>query len=193
MCLVPTAAAVYMQDAAACMADSMLALTDKTHTCLLLTHASSCLLLTKDSACQELNTSSMVNVVWALAKTDYEGNGNRRTRTLLDNIAKSAMSQMDCFTPEQLSRLLWAFSTLHHWHEELYDAVAAETLRQVRTDPTSVCACEVQYVCASVKVAAMLSGTGPANDLCIITVINLETMAIMLWACSALYDSSDIA
>ena len=80
---------------------------------------------------QELNASSMVNVVWALAKTDYEGNANRRTRTLLDNIAKSAMSQMDCFTPEQLSRLLWAFSTLHHWHEELYDAVAAETLRQV--------------------------------------------------------------
>ena len=83
------------------------------------------------SCLQELNASSMVNVVWALAKTDYAGNANRRTRTLLDNIAKSAMSQMDCFTPEQLSRLLWAFSTLHHWHEELYDAVAAETLRQV--------------------------------------------------------------
>ncbi|KAL0039309.1 hypothetical protein WJX79_002716 [Trebouxia sp. C0005] len=82
---------------------------------------------------KELNASSMVNVVWALAKTDYAGNANRRTRTLLDNIAKSAMSQMECFTPEQLSRLLWAFSTLHHWHEELYDAVAAETLLQVNS------------------------------------------------------------
>lgn len=80
---------------------------------------------------QELNTSSMVNVAWALAKTDYAGAGNRRTRTLLDNIAKSAMIQMDCFTPEQLSRLLWAFSTLRHYHAELCDAVAAETLRQV--------------------------------------------------------------
>ena len=80
---------------------------------------------------QELKPSSMVNVVWALAKTEYGGNGNRRTRTLLDNIAKSCISQMDCFGPEQLSRLLWAFSTLHHYHEELYNAVAAEALRQV--------------------------------------------------------------
>ena len=168
-----------------------------THTCLLLTHASRYLLLTIDSACQELNTSSMVNVVWALAKTDYEGNGNRRTRTLLDNIAKSAMSQMDCFTPEQLSRLLWAFSTLHHWHEELYDAVAAETLRQVRTDaqtPTPVCAYDAQWcvcVCASVEVAAMLSGTGPPNGFCSITIINIESMAYpVLSACSVLYDSN---
>ena len=75
----------------------------------------------------------MVNVVWALAKTDYAGNGNRRSRTLLDIIAKSAMSQMDAFTPEQLSRLLWAFSTLHHYHEELYHAIAAETMQQVST------------------------------------------------------------
>ena len=97
--------------------------------CMLL--ASGCVIVTLCCLLQELNTSSMVNVAWALAKTDYEGNGNRRTRTLLDNIAKSAMGQMDCFTPEQLSRLLWAFSTLHHYHQELYDAVAAETLRQV--------------------------------------------------------------
>ena len=73
----------------------------------------------------------MVNVVWALAKTEYGGNGNRRTRTLLDNIAKSCISQMGSFGPEQLSRLLWAFSTLHHYHEELYDTVAEEALRQV--------------------------------------------------------------
>ena len=138
----------------------------------------------------------MVNVVWALAKTDYEGNGNRRTRTLLDNIAKSAMSQMDCFTPEQLSRLLWAFSTLHHWHEELYEAVAAETLRQVRTAATSVCACDVQYVCVCVCIC---QGGGHAIrhwtcKWCITTVINIESMAYpMLSACSALYDSSDIA
>ena len=82
---------------------------------------------------QELKASSMVNVVWALAKTDYAGNGNRRSRTLLDIIAKSAMSQMDAFTPEQLSRLLWAFSTLHHYHEDLYGAIAAETMQQVST------------------------------------------------------------
>lgn len=75
----------------------------------------------------------MVNVVWALAKTDYAGNGNRRSRTLLDLIAKSAMSQMEAFTPEQLSRLLWAFSTLHHYHEALYQAIAAETMQQVGT------------------------------------------------------------
>ena len=75
----------------------------------------------------------MVNVVWALAKTDYAGNGSRRSRTLLDLIAKSAMSQMEAFTPEQLSRLLWAFSTLHHYHEDLYQAIAAETLQQVCT------------------------------------------------------------
>ena len=80
---------------------------------------------------QELNASSMVNVVWALAKTDYAGNGNRRSRTLLDNIAKLAMSHMEAFTPEQLSRLLWAFSTLHHYHAQLYDAIAAETMQQV--------------------------------------------------------------
>ena len=80
---------------------------------------------------QELNASSMVNVVWALAKTDYGGNGNRRSRMLLDNIAKAAMSHMEAFTPEQLSRLLWAFSTLHHYHADLYDAIAAETLQQV--------------------------------------------------------------
>ncbi len=105
------------------------------------------------SCLQELNASSMVNVVWALAKTDYAGNANRRTRTLLDNIAKSAMSQMDCFTPEQLSRLLWAFSTLHHWHEELYDAVAAETLRQVGVAASAVhlaasCCCPYAMQCS---------------------------------------------
>ena len=74
----------------------------------------------------------MVNVVWALAKTDYGGNGNRRSRMLLDNIAKAAMSHMAAFSPEQLSRLLWAFSTLHHYHEDLYNAIAAETLQQVK-------------------------------------------------------------
>lgn len=81
----------------------------------------------------------MVNVVWALAKTDYAGNGNRRSRTLLDLIAKAAMSQMAAFTPEQLSRLLWAFSTLHHYHEDLYEAIAAETLQQVGTASLASC------------------------------------------------------
>lgn len=73
----------------------------------------------------------MVNVVWALAKTDYNGNGSRRSRMLLDNIARSAMSHLDDFSPEQLSRLLWAYSTLHHYVKPLWDAVATETLRQV--------------------------------------------------------------
>ncbi len=119
------------------------------------------------SCLQELNASSMVNVVWALAKTDYAGNGNRRTRTLLDNIAKSAMSQMDCFTPEQLSRLLWAFSTLHHWHEELYDAVAAETLRQVGVHHLLCIGCNsLPSICNAVW--PCMQGTGRQAD-CFVT------------------------
>ena len=52
------------------------------------------------SCLQELNASSMVNVVWALAKTDYACasklalKGYCRNRGLMDNIAKSAMSKM---------------------------------------------------------------------------------------------------
>ena len=80
---------------------------------------------------QELSCSSMINVVWALAKTDYNGNGSRRSRMLLDNIAKSAMVHLEDFSPEQLSRLLWSYSTLHHYVKPLFDAVATEVLRQV--------------------------------------------------------------
>lgn len=73
----------------------------------------------------------MINVVWALAKTDYNGNGNRRSRMLLDNIAKSAMDHLEDFSPEQLSRLMWSYSTLHHYVKPLFDAVATEIIRQV--------------------------------------------------------------
>eukprot|EP00891_Asterochloris_glomerata_P003302 jgi/Astpho2/3302/Aster-x0156 len=77
---------------------------------------------------RELNAAGLVNVVWSIAKTDH---ASRLTHRLLEGVAGAALEQLDQFTPEHLSRLLWAYSTLRIYSPELYSAVAYQTLQKL--------------------------------------------------------------
>ena len=70
---------------------------------------------------QDLDSRSIVNLVWSIAKADHQ---SPKLEELLDSLATEALQHLDDFTPEQMSRLLWGFCVLRHYAEDLWIAVA---------------------------------------------------------------------
>ncbi len=76
-------------------------------------------------------------MVWSLAKVDHS---SHRTSTLLTSACESILPYLPELNTEQISRLLWALSSLRHYCPELYTALTSQTLQQIQDfQPQQLC------------------------------------------------------